>query len=106
MSINLLEKKQSVSLGSIAVASSELISANLDGEVVILGYKSGSYYSLNQVGVFIWELLQEPRMVSDLRDAILAEYDTQPAQCERDLLALLEELASKQLIELNSDLAS
>lgn len=104
--MNLLEKKRSVSLGSIAVASSELVSANLNGEVVILGFKSGSYYSLDQVGAFVWDLLQEPRKVFDIRNAIFEEYDVELAQCERDLLALLEELAAKQLIDIKNEPAT
>ena len=101
--MNLLEKKQSVSLSSVAVASSELVSANLDGEVVILGFKSGAYYSLDQVGGFVWDLLQEPQKVSDIRDTIFEEYDVELAQCERDLLALLETLANKQLIDIKNE---
>lgn len=97
-----LEKKQSVSLSSVAVASNELVSANLDGEVVILGFSSGSYYGLDQVGVFVWDLLQQPRRVADIRDAILERYDVELAQCERDLLALLAEFADKQLIEIEN----
>jgi hypothetical protein len=101
-----LEKKQSVSLGSVAVASSDLVSANLDGEVVILGFNSGSYYGLDQVGVFVWNLLQEPRKVADIRDAIFDQYDVELVQCERDLLALLMELADKQLIEIKNEFPS
>ena len=101
--MNSLEKKQSLSLGSVAVVSSELVSANLDSEVVILGFKSGTYYGLNRVGVFVWELLQEPRKVADIRDAILEEYDVELAQCERELLALLVELADKHLIDISNE---
>jgi hypothetical protein len=97
-----LEKKQLISIDSIAVVSSDLVSANLDGEVVILGFKSGSYYGLDRVGVFVWDLLKEPRKISDIRDAILEEYDVELEQCERDLLALLEELAGKQLIDIKN----
>ena len=104
--MNSLEKKQSISLSSVAVASSELVSANLDGEVVILGFRSGSYYGLDQVGVSVWELLQQPRKVSELRDAIFNEYDVELARCERDLLSLLEELAEKQLIEIKNEPAN
>jgi hypothetical protein len=100
------EKRQSVSLNSVAVVSSELVSANLDGEVVILGFKSGSYYGLDRVGVFVWDLLQQPRQVSDLRDAIFEQYDVDLAQCERDLLALLVDLADRQLIEINNEPAN
>jgi hypothetical protein len=99
--MNTIEKKQTISLESVAVVSSELVSANLDGEVVILGFKSGSYYSLDQVGGFIWDLLQESRRVADIRDLIIEEYDVEPAECERDLIALLEDLADKQLIDVN-----
>ena len=100
------EKRQSLSLSSVVVVSSELVSANLDGEVVILGFKAGSYYGLDQVGVFVWNLLQQPRQVSDIRDAIFEQYDVELAQCERDLLALLVNLADRQLIEIKNEAAS
>jgi hypothetical protein len=98
--MSLLEKRQMVSLDSVVVASGDLVSANLDGEVVILGFQSGSYYGLDQVGSFVWDLLQQPQQVAGIRDAILAEYDVEPATCQRDLLALLAVLAAKELIEI------
>ncbi|HEX9331828.1 MAG TPA: PqqD family peptide modification chaperone [Anaerolineales bacterium] len=104
--MDVLQKKQSISLDSIAVASSELVSANLDGEVVILGFSTGSYFSLDQVGTFVWDLIQKPQNVSDLRDAILEEYEIDPVHCERDLITLLEELVDKQLIDIRAELAA
>ena len=101
-----LQKKQSVSLDSIAAASGELVSANLDGEVVILGFKSGSYYSLDQVGAFVWDLVQKPQKVSAIRDAILNEYDVDSQQCEQDLLQLLDQLAERQLVVIQSEPAA
>jgi hypothetical protein len=100
------EKRQSLSLSAVAVVSNELVSASLDGEVVILGFKSGSYFGLDQVGVFVWELLQQPRKVSDIRDAIFEQYDVELAHCERDLLALLVDLADRQLIEIKNEAAN
>ena len=100
---SLFQKKPSASLDSIAVVSGELVSANLDGEVVILGFKSGSYYSLDQVGAFVWDLLQKPQKVSAIRDSILHEYDIDIQQCEQDLFNLLNDLADKGLIEIRAD---
>jgi|SRR5215216_4136770 len=100
---SLFQKKRSASLDSIAVVSGELVSANLDEEVVILGFKSGSYYSLDQVGAFVWNLLQKPQKVSAIRDSILNEYDIDFQQCEQDLLNLLNDLADKGLIEIKAD---
>jgi len=98
--------KQSISLDSIVVASGELVSANLDGEVVILGFKSGSYYSLDQVGAFVWDLLQQSRKVSELRDTILSEYDIDLERCQQDLFALLAELADKGLVDIKTSVSS
>ena len=100
------EKRQSISLSAVAVVSNELVSANLDGEVVILGFKAGSYYGLDRVGVFVWDLLQRPRKVSEIRDAIFEQYEVDLAQCERDLLALLVDLADRQLIEIKNEPAN
>lgn len=93
-------------MNSTVVASSDLVSANLDGEVVILGFKSESYFSLDQVGVFAWELLREPQKVSEIRDAIIEEYDVEPALCERDLIALMKDLSEKHLIDIINEPAS
>lgn len=100
--MNSFQKEQSISLDSIVVAGNELVSANLDGEVVILGFQSGSYFSLDQVGAFVWELIQKPQKVGDLRDRVLGEYDIDITRCEQDLLNLLENLLGKQLIDISS----
>jgi hypothetical protein len=84
---------------SSIVASKEQASSSLDGEAVILNLNSGIYYTLNAVGASIWNLIQEPRTVNDIRNAILAEYEVESAQCERDLVALLQQLEAEGLIE-------
>ena len=76
-------------LDSVVVASKEQISTDLGGEAVILGLESSQYYSLNDVGTRIWDLIQEPKTVLDIRDAILDEYEVEPERCETDLLDIL-----------------
>jgi hypothetical protein len=88
-----------ISNTSIVVASGDQISSDLAGEVVMLNLKNGTYYGLDDVGARIWSLIQEPRPVAAVRDTILQEYDVEPDRCERDLLALLDELAAAELIE-------
>jgi hypothetical protein len=57
------------------------------------------YYGLNETGARVWSLLQEPRPVHVIRDALVGEYDLDPDRCERDLLALLDALVAAALIE-------
>jgi len=72
---------------------------DLDDEVAILHLGSGLYYELNSVGARILALLQEPRSVRDLGDAIIREYEVDLPRCEMDLLAFLSALARARLIE-------
>jgi hypothetical protein len=90
-----------IAKGSIVVAVKDQVSSDLAGEVVILDLTHGVYYGLDAVGAQIWALIQEPRSVEAIRDAILDEYDVEPEPCERDLLALLGDLAAANLIEVN-----
>jgi Coenzyme PQQ synthesis protein D (PqqD) len=89
-----------VSKSSIVVASRQQVSSDLAGEVVILDLKNGMYYGLNAVGAFIWRLIQEPRLVGEIRDAILDEYEVESDHCEHDLIALLQELGAVGLVEI------
>ena len=82
------------------VATPEQVSSALVGESVILNLKTGMYYGLNPVGASIWELLQQPKSVDDLYQAILHEYEVEPEQCHRELLTLLDDLLAAQLIEI------
>ncbi len=95
-----------VSRDSSVVATSEQASSELEGEAVILNLKSGLYYGLNPVGASIWNLIQQPRTVSEIRSVILAEYSVSPEQCERDLLALLQQLEAQGLIEVSNEAAA
>jgi hypothetical protein len=91
--------KRVISREVVVAAVQEQISCDLAGEVGILNLKDGEYYSLNSVGARIWNLIHEPKSVTEIRDLLLQEYQVEPECCEGDLLALLEELATAGLIE-------
>ena len=84
---------------SMIVVSPDQVSCDLSGESAILNLKAGVYYGLNEVGTRIWKLIQEPRRVGDLRDALLEEYEVEPDRCEADLMILLQDLLDNGLIE-------
>ncbi|HEY9632632.1 MAG TPA: PqqD family peptide modification chaperone [Coleofasciculaceae cyanobacterium] len=101
-----LELARLVSNHSIVEAVKDQVSADLAGEAAILNLKSGVYYGLNEVGARIWQLMQEPRTVTTIRDTLLEEYEVEPDSCERDLLALLRDLAIAGLIEVRDEAAA
>jgi len=88
---------------SKVVATKDQIFSELQGEAVILDINSGVYYGLNQVGASIWNLIQDPKTVKEIRDALLAEYEVDSKACETDILILLEDLVTKGLIEIRHE---
>ena len=79
--------------------SPDQVSAELDGEAVVLNLRDGVYFGLNAVGTRVWTLLKEaPRSVEELRRAILDEYAVDFEECDRDLRELLTALEKHGLI--------
>ena len=82
------------------VASIDLLTTDFGDELVILNLQDGFYYSLDELGIHIWRLIQAPMTVLDIRDAVTSEYDVDAARCERDVRVFLDELAGRGLIEI------
>jgi hypothetical protein len=85
----------------IVVASDQQVSSEFDSEAVVLELGKGVYYGLNAVAARVWTLVQEPVAATAIRDALLADYDVEPARCERELIALLDDMASRDLIRIS-----
>jgi hypothetical protein len=88
-----------LSLQSTVTVTSQQVSCPLGDESAILNMKNSVYYGVNPVGATVWNLLKQAKTVSEIRDAILDEYDVDKVRCEKDLFALLEEMRSEGLIE-------
>jgi hypothetical protein len=89
-----------LSLHTIVVAASEQVSCPLGEESAILNLKNSVYYGMNPVGTRVWHLLKQPKSVTELRNALLEEFEVDEVRCEGDLLALLETMRSEGLIEI------
>lgn len=98
--------KRTIFGDSTVVASKEQVSCDLAGESAILNLRNGMYYGLDALGARIWDLIQEPKTVNDVRDVILVEYEVEPTRCERELLRLLRKLGDEGLIEVRDETAA
>ena len=70
----------------------------LDGEAVLLSPAAGSSYNLNQVGTFIWKLLDGTHSSQDIAAAICEVYDVEYEQAFQDVERLLVELRNNNLL--------
>lgn len=85
---------------TIVVAQNQVFGKLPDGDMAILDTEAGVYFGLNSVGARIWEIIQEPTKLKDIREQLLAEYDIDNETCNRELLALIDQLKSNGLIEI------
>ncbi|HLZ23947.1 MAG TPA: PqqD family protein [Ktedonobacterales bacterium] len=67
-------------------------------ELMLLNSRTGHYYTLDDVGITIWNLCDGTRTVSEIVAAVIQEYDAPAATVEADVLELLKDLADEQLV--------
>ena len=79
--------------------SPQAMSRQLDDEVVILDVPSGRYFSLNAVGVVVWDRLADEATIDDLVDAVTAEFEVDPDTARSDIDGLVASLTEAGLLE-------
>jgi Coenzyme PQQ synthesis protein D (PqqD) len=88
-----------LTLESVVARSGKLLTAPVDGDLVMLDTESSRYFGLDPIGHRIWELLEEPSSVEALCSAMEAEFEVSPETCEEDVLGFLGELEEANLVE-------
>ncbi|MBO9500671.1 PqqD family peptide modification chaperone [Brevundimonas sp. A19_0] len=80
------------------VASGDLITTRVDGEVMAMNVERGTCYGLDAIGSRIWDLIASPVAVGDVIGQLTTEYDVSREVCRTDVFALLTSLESEGLI--------
>ena len=86
-----------------AAGEQDVAACQLDGEIVLLNLHQGTYYGLDEVGAYIWNLIQQARPVAEIHQALLERYEVEPERCEHDLMNLLHQLSNAGLIMVNDE---
>jgi hypothetical protein len=98
----IIPMQRAISLDATVVARPDQISAELPDEMVILSLATGKYFGLNPVGAQIWEWIQQPRSVAELRDLVLERYaDVDTKRCVQEVIDLLQQMEVASLIEVS-----
>ena len=62
--------------------TNDLISSELDGEMVLVSLNQAAYYGLDASAQSIWKIIDQPCRVADLCEQLLTKYDVDPTACE------------------------
>lgn len=84
------------------VQSQDVVSTDIGEGTALLDMATNTYFSLNEVGAFIWSLLATPRTRFDLLDAVTSEFEVGSEACAADIDRLIGELRDAALIRTES----
>mgnify|MGYP001357295597 CR=1 FL=1 len=80
--------------------SNDAIISNMGNHAVLLNLKSGAYFELNEVALFIVENLKKVGNLDKIKSIVIEKFDVQEQKCEDDIKLFLEQLLERDLLEL------
>jgi hypothetical protein len=66
---------------------------------IILDPESGAYFTLDEVGSFVWDLCDGTRTLEEIASAICSEYDVSEATARQDVTDLVGQLETERLLD-------
>lgn len=88
---------QAISFGTLIIRRNDVTTAYLDGEIGMMDIENGKYYTLDEVGSYIWNLLEKPRSVKDIIATLLEEYEVDTETCQEQVLEFVNKLIKANL---------
>lgn len=85
-------------LSTVLSRGEDFVFNEVDGELVMMNIETGSYASMNETGKSIWNLIEEPKSVDVILDALLEEYDIDRATAESEVLPFIEKLLEQKIV--------
>uniref|UniRef100_UPI003564B5F8 PqqD family protein n=1 Tax=Sulfurovum sp. TaxID=1969726 RepID=UPI003564B5F8 len=79
--------------------SDQVFAQEVDEEIVLLDMNSENYFGLDETGSAIWQQLSKTGSLQATYDALIEEYEIQPAQLEADIFAFVQTLVDAGLVE-------
>ncbi len=88
------------------INQSNIVHQTIEGEVVIINLNTGDYYSLVNVGVRIWNLLEKTTTIEYIVNTLNIEYISDGVNIEEIVTQFINELKKESLVvslEIDSD---
>jgi hypothetical protein len=77
-----------------------VVSANMDGEPVIMSLEHNAYFGISGIGAFVWDLLEQAQTLDALATQVCDRYDVDMETCRTDLDRLLQDLHKNGLVQI------
>jgi hypothetical protein len=85
---------------TIISRSPSVLTAEVDGEVVMMSIEQGQYFGLDDIGSDIWKRIERPCSFAALIDGLAVDYDADRATILADVHSLLLRMAEQDVVRL------
>ena len=93
-----MNSNKTISLDNIVTQKKGLDATGMDGEIVMMDIDRGKYYSFNEVGSSIWNIIKKPLMVKEIITILLDEFEVDEKTCEISVIDFLSRIYNDELI--------
>ena len=76
----------------------KIVSETIEGEVIIINFDSGNYYSSDDLGCEVWSLIEQRHSIEDILTTINNRYTSNTFDLNDTVQAFISELQQEQLI--------
>jgi hypothetical protein len=75
-----------------------LLSATVNGELLMMSVAQGKYFNLNGVGARIWDMLAQPTTLEAIVTTLTAEYAVDAETARREVAGFVAELNQRGML--------
>ncbi|WP_140485432.1 PqqD family protein [Flavobacterium sp. GSA192] len=77
----------------------QIIDGELDDNQVMMHLDKGKYFGLDPVAKRIWELIEEPKNITEITSALLEEFEVSAEQCKQEVKIFLDKAIQFDIIK-------
>lgn len=97
-----MEPTDQVAIADTTVISRNpsMLTAEVDGEIVMMSIEQGRYFGLDDIGSDIWNRIDPPCSFAALIDRLVADYEADRSTIAADVQVLLGRMAAEDVVKL------
>ena len=80
------------------IRSQDIVVRPMDGAAVLVNERKHLYFAVNRVGARIWDLLEEPKSMESIVEALAREFTIGNDLCRAETEQFLTQLVARELV--------
>jgi hypothetical protein len=98
---NSAEKTCQIGATTMISRSPSVLTAEVDGEIVMMSIEQGRYFGLDDIGSDIWKRIEPPCSFASLIDGLAVDYEADRATIAADVQNLLGRMVEQDVVRLS-----